>query len=83
MWDEVIEEMKNNWDYITLMDEKKIIIKDYEFFILYAKEEGEKNAQTTKRFIQYVNEMSLSDLRTIYVVDRVSPIMEISKVIQK
>lgn len=44
IWDEIIVDMKNHWEYITLMVVKKTIIKDYEFFILFAKEEGEKNA---------------------------------------
>jgi len=44
-WDEVITEMENNWEYITLMAEQKIVIKEYEFFIVAAKEEAEKNAQ--------------------------------------
>lgn len=52
--------MKNNWEYITLMIEQNVVIRDYEFFILAAKEDGENNAQTTKRFIQYVNEKPLN-----------------------
>ena len=83
IWDEVITKMKNKWEYITSMTEKKNIINDYEFFILPAKEEGEKNVQTTKIFIQYVNEKPLNELRVIDVVDWVSAIMEISKVVQK
>lgn len=68
---------------MTLMSEKIVAIKDYEFFILSAKEEGEKNAKTTKRFTQYVNEKPLSELRAIDVVDWVTTIMEVSKIIQK
>jgi len=33
------------------MDEKKIIIKDYEFFILNAKEYGENNSHIENKFI--------------------------------
>lgn len=53
------------------MVEQKIVIKDYEFFILAAKEEGEKNAKIAKRFIQYVNENPLSELRAINVVNQI------------
>lgn len=48
-----------------------------------AKEEGERNAHTTMRFIQYFNKKPLSELRTIDVVYRVSIIVEISKVVKK
>ena len=82
IWDEIIAEMKNHWEYITMMVEQRIVIKDYGFSILAAKEDGEKNAQTTNKFIQYVNENPLSDLRVIYVMDRVSVIMEFYKVVQ-
>lgn len=33
------------------MDEEKIVIKDYELFILVSKEEGEKKSQISKKFI--------------------------------
>jgi len=48
VWDEIIQEMKINWECITLMDEQKIVIKDYEFFILATKEYGENNSQISK-----------------------------------
>ena len=65
------------------MDEQTSFIKDYQFLILVAKEEGEKNDPISNKFIHYVNEKPLSDLRAIDVVDRVFSIMEISKVFQK
>ena len=43
------------------MDEHRIVIKDYEFFILSTKEDGEKNSQIAKKFIQFVDERSLSE----------------------
>jgi len=51
VWDEIIEEMKNHLEYITLTNEHRIFIKDYEGFILLAKEEGENNSKIAKRFI--------------------------------
>lgn len=83
VWDEMIASMKINLKYRTLMDEQKIMIKDYDFFILAAKQDGEKNSQISKKFIQFVNERPLSELRPIGVVDGVSAIMELSKVFQK
>jgi len=75
--------MNNNWEYLTPMGDQKVAIKDYEFFILSAKEEDEKNVETTKRFIQYVNEKQLSELRAIDVADRITAILKVSKMIQK
>lgn len=75
--------MKNNWEHLTIMAKKKVSIKDCECFILSSKEEDEKNAETIKRFIQYVNEKPISELRAMDVVDRVIAIMEVSKMIQK
>lgn len=83
VWNEIIEDIKNHQKYITLMDEKRIIIEDYEGFILSAKEEGENNSYISKRFTQFVNERMLSALRPIDVVDKVTIIMEISTVVQK
>lgn len=34
-----------------MMGEKKILIKEYYFFILFAKEEGENNSYIAKKFI--------------------------------
>jgi len=83
VWDEIIEEVRNHWEYITLMDEQGILIKDYEGFILTSKEEGENKSHICKRFIKFLNERLLSELRPIHVVDRVIAIMDISKVVQK
>lgn len=49
------------------MAEKKLSIKEYELFILSAKEEDEKNVETTKIFIQYFNEKPLSEFGAIDV----------------
>lgn len=47
------------------MDEKNIVIKDYEFFILATKEEGENYSQIAKKSIQFVNKKPLNELMTI------------------
>lgn len=65
------------------MAEKNVVIKDYEFFILPVKEEDGNNVEKTKIFIEYVNQKPLSELISIYLVDRVAAIMEISKMVQK
>lgn len=62
------------------MDEQIILIKDYEFFFLVAKEDGENNSH---KFTQFLNERPLNELRPIDVVNRVFVIMEIYKFFQK
>lgn len=45
-----------------MMGEQKIDGKDYEFFILSAKEEDGKNVETTEKFIRYINENPTASL---------------------
>jgi len=68
---------------VKLIHEQKVSRKDYNQFIMNAKEEGEENSQISKRLIHFVNERPTEELRAINVVDRVSVIMETSKVILK
>lgn len=83
VWHEIIEEIGRKWEFITMMHEKKVVIKQFEYSILSAKEDRVKNSQISQKFIKFVNERSLSELRSIDVVDRVGAIMEITKMIRK
>lgn len=66
---------------MTLVAEKKIVIKDLEFFILLTMEEDGKNVETIEKFIKYLNEKPTNNLRTMDVIDRIVAIIEISKMI--
>jgi len=83
VWDEIIEDMEKNWELVNMVHEHKITVKDFEYSIMTTKEDVIKNSHVVEKFIKFVNERPLSDLRPIYVVDRVGAIMQITKMIWK
>lgn len=83
IWDEIISELKNIWEHLTLFSEQKIVVKDIECFIISAKEEDGKNIETTKSIISYLNEKPYGEMRTMDIFDSIGEIMEISKMIKK
>lgn len=65
------------------MHEKIVASRDYKQSIINAKEEGKKNSKISKRFIRFVNEKPIEELRPIDIADRVSVVVDISKVVLK
>ena len=82
MWDEIIEEIENDWEFITMMHEQKVAVKDFEYSIISTKEDGVKNSQVAQKFIMFVNERKLSEMRPNDLVERVGSSMEITKMIR-
>lgn len=74
IWDEIIFDVKNIWDNLTLIVEKKIAIKETQFFILPPKEEDGKNTKTIGKFSRYLNEKSANELRVMDIIDRIGTI---------
>jgi len=79
IWDEIISEVKNIWEHMTLVAEQKIAIKDLQFSILSTKEEEGKNVETAEKFIKYLNENPASELRTMDIVHRAGPSLKFPK----
>jgi len=56
VWDEIIKEMEKHWEFINMMHEQKLPVKDFEYSIMTTKEDGIKDSQVASKFIKFVNE---------------------------
>jgi len=68
---------------MNLVVEKRVPVKNTEFFILSSKNEDVKNVRTTYKFIKHLNEKSTNDLREIDIINRIGVATEVSKTIHR
>lgn len=81
--DDIISKMKKIWEHIKLFAEQKYAIKTTKFLILSSKYGSSKNARTIEKFIRYLIEKLVDDLREMDIIDRTGVVIEVSKMIQR
>lgn len=80
-WDEIIEEMTLNLEQITLIHEKRAISVECGPPLKNAKEMSIRNSHFALKFIHFLNERTTEELRPMDKANRISAVVDISKVI--
>lgn len=83
IWDEIIAEMRSNWEYFMIVNEKKVTVRECRAQLEAGREARARNSLISRKYIQFVNERPAGGLRTIDIVDQSSTVMEVMRMLQK
>lgn len=83
IWNDIVQWVKEIWNHMLVMEEKKIVVRDLEIAIASNKYKSKKSAQLAKRRIGFLNDKSYQELREMEIEDKTFIILEINKMVQK
>ena len=83
VWGEIIAEVKQHWELLVLINDKKIAIHEFKAQLEVGHREGEEKASIAKKYVRYLNELSPEELRTQGVIDHFRTVIDVTKMIEK
>ena len=83
IWTYIIEEIQQHWNYLTLMDDKKIVVLLFGVQLQEGHTDGEAKAAMAKKYIQYLDELGPEELLAQGINDPFKRVLEVRRVIEK
>lgn len=81
LWDEIIEIIKNIWEFLVIMSDEKALVRDMEGEVMKDKQKDLDRSKFAKIMIDFINSKSASELKEHDLPDRTLCEIDFNKMI--
>lgn len=83
IWNDIINKVKNVWEFMSIVEEEKSIVRDLESIITTSKQNVLQHAKFSKNMYDFINYNSSQELREMQIEDGLELLLEINKMVLK